>query len=164
MNGVSAIRAERQRQIEAEGFTLEHDAQHEGGELALAAATYAWVSAHAHTPDEFRAEIVDASWPWSPEDFKPVDRMTALVKAGALIAAEIDRVIAVHARRAGERTALNDKLAERRRIEQAREWEKRRLCGECGDPIAEHDELCPPEEVPQGPPSPPPPPPGRAWA
>ena len=32
-------------------------------------------------------------WPWAPECFKPGDHKRNLVKAGALIAAELDRLL-----------------------------------------------------------------------
>jgi hypothetical protein len=35
------VLAERQRQISEEGWTPEHDDQHDGGEMAAAAGTYA---------------------------------------------------------------------------------------------------------------------------
>lgn len=37
-SGIDLIAAERQRQIEEEGWTPDHDDQHTNGELALAAA------------------------------------------------------------------------------------------------------------------------------
>lgn len=77
MNGVDLIAAERQRQVEAEGWTPEHDDTHDREELTLAALTY----------------LTRSPWPW--DDGKPRlgPRRTIddLVKAGALIAAEIDR-------------------------------------------------------------------------
>ena len=39
--GIELISKERQRQIEEEGWTPEHDNQHTEGELALVAALYA---------------------------------------------------------------------------------------------------------------------------
>lgn len=74
--GAALIATERARQIEAEGYTLERDDQYDDAELIHAAL---WYLGHG-------------SWPegWSPrrqaED--PVERLT---KAGALLAAEIDR-------------------------------------------------------------------------
>lgn len=84
MNGAELIAAERQRQIEGEGWTAEHDDKHDNGELARAAVCYAeggtGVGLH---------EI----WPWFQEEWKPSgDRVRDLTKAGALIAAEIDRL------------------------------------------------------------------------
>lgn len=85
--GVELIAAERRRQIEAEGWTKEHDEQHRNGELALAAAAYA-------VPDHL-ADIQMYLWPWGPEWYKPRDRLRNLVRAGALIAAEIDRLLSL---------------------------------------------------------------------
>lgn len=88
--GIDLIAAERTRQVEREGWTPEHDAQHTGGELAQAAACYCIVNPGP-------AEQVDL-WPWQAESFKregaPLPSMRDLVKAGALIAAEIDRRLA----------------------------------------------------------------------
>lgn len=99
--GVALIAAERARQVAVEGWTPEHDAHHVEGELARAAACYA-------TPPDRRqigTRLVDGfgdrgdrygqfplGWPWHPDWWKPGDRMAELVKAGALIAAEIDRI------------------------------------------------------------------------
>lgn len=101
MSGVELIAAERLRQTEEEGWTPYHDDGHEFGELAVAAATYA-------LPPEIREEriqILDsrykseptlrfALWSWDEQWWKPSpeDRVRELVKAGALIAAEIDRL------------------------------------------------------------------------
>lgn len=84
--GVELIAAERRRQIEVEGWTAEHDAQHKGGELSLAAAVYA-------VPNHLRG-ILMVLWPWDSFWYKPKDRIRDLVRAGALIAAEIDRLLA----------------------------------------------------------------------
>ena len=89
-SGIEAIAAERQRQIEAEGWTPGHDDTHDRGELARAAACYAL---HAALRDHDRAVTADPSlWPWSLAWWKPRDRRADLVRAGALIAAEIDRL------------------------------------------------------------------------
>jgi hypothetical protein len=90
--GVSRIAAERTRQMEAEGFSLDHDDQHTDGELALAAAAYA-IPAECR---DFAENGTPFPFPdtWSPEWWKPsVDRVRELTKAGALIAAEIDRLV-----------------------------------------------------------------------
>jgi hypothetical protein len=92
--GIEMIAAERQRQIDVEGYTTEHDAEHDyEGALALAGATYA-------LPDRFRGrdpldrDALPRTWPWPSRFWKPTpdDRVRELVKAGALIAAEIDRI------------------------------------------------------------------------
>ena len=91
MSGAEMIAAERQRQIDVEGWTVEHDDEQVSGDLARAAACYAEVSL---APAPFlRQGFPPASWPWSFEWWKPTDdRVRNLVKAGALIAAEIDRI------------------------------------------------------------------------
>jgi hypothetical protein len=85
------VLAERQRQISAEGWTPEHDDAHEEGSLACAAGCYA---IHASLPDAARVPKVWApqDWPWGAEWWKPKDRRSDLVRAGALILAEIERL------------------------------------------------------------------------
>lgn len=81
MNAIEAIAAERQRQIEVEGWTPEHDDDHNNGELADAAACYA------------RGRCMSSVWPWDDNWWKPGSgRRRQLVKAGALIVAEIERL------------------------------------------------------------------------
>lgn len=81
------VLAERQRQIEKEGWTPEHDDQHHCGELALAAAGYAAVSCGTN-PDKVFRDI----FPWGPMSWKPKGGRKDLVRAGALILAEIERL------------------------------------------------------------------------
>ena len=79
--------AERLRQVDDEGWSPEHDDQHTFGELAAAAACYC----HPEPcMDDTRG--VPFSWPWDREWWKPTDRRRDLVKAGALILAEIERL------------------------------------------------------------------------
>ena len=90
--GIELIAEERQRQIEVEGYTPDHDDQHGYGELAMAAMCYAML------PIWRPAEMAPLGWPWSsPEPmngFKPTpdDRIRELVKAAALCVAEIERL------------------------------------------------------------------------
>jgi hypothetical protein len=87
LTGADLIAAERQRQVEAEGWTLEHDDTHKYGEMAKAAALYA---NEAHMPrSHSHMNIPPRDWPWWKPTGEPV---RDLVKAGALIAAEIDRL------------------------------------------------------------------------
>lgn len=99
--GTVLIEAERTRQIKNEGYTSEHDHEHDAGELADAAACYAcFASEMIRNPSmgELEEPLTAnfkglLSWPWENIDFKPTqDPIRALVKAGALIAAEIDRL------------------------------------------------------------------------
>lgn len=90
-SGSVLIHAERWRQREEEGWTAQHDDEHTVGELRTAAAWYARRAMNgAH---EARNPVPDG-WPWDPEWWKPSDDpVRNLVKAGALIAAEIDRLL-----------------------------------------------------------------------
>ena len=92
MSGIDAIAAERRRQIEAEGWSAAHDDQHVNGELAGAAAAYALLRSHVDPGTVMGEDLVQQLWPWSPNWWKPKDRRADLVRAGALIAAEIDRL------------------------------------------------------------------------
>lgn len=87
--GVARIAAERRRQVEEEGWTADHDALHRGEELAMAATCYA-MPPHARWDHRLRW-----LWPWTWRYYKPgPTRVRELTKAGALIAAEIDRLLA----------------------------------------------------------------------
>jgi len=77
------IRAERERQKAIEGWTSEHDDEHDKGELARAADAYCGVWDVGKVPRE---------WPWESRWWKPNGRRRNLVKAGALYTAEIERL------------------------------------------------------------------------
>lgn len=95
--GAELIAAERARQVEVEGWTPEHDDEHNQAELVGAGTSYAlyarWLL--LGKPD-FRLTISPmVFWPswWDQNWWKPSDDpVRNLVKAGALIAAEIDRL------------------------------------------------------------------------
>ena len=80
------VAAERRRQIETEGWTPEHDDGHGAHELAEAAACYCLSSA------ERPFDYFETMWPWDPHWFKTSSRRRDLIKAGALILAEIERL------------------------------------------------------------------------
>lgn len=109
--GIERIADERRRQVEVEGLTPENDDKQDGGQLAAAAACYAapgriyqrveqtdsvtfidpWPTWWAHRWDKRRRDtagvLVDGR-------SLPVEmRIRNLEKAGALIAAEIDRLL-----------------------------------------------------------------------
>ena len=92
--GVELIADERKRQIESEGWTKEHDAEHEEEQLAIAAMCYACPPISRLMIFNEQAQRVPTIWPWDPVWWKPSpdNRIKELVKAGALIAAEIDRL------------------------------------------------------------------------
>lgn len=104
-DGISRIAAERQRQLSVEGWTPEHDDKHGGGALARAAAQYA-------IPYGLRAgkRVFEWLWPWDSRWYKPSagNRIRELEKAGALIAAEIDRLLRLEAGRASKADSVSD--------------------------------------------------------
>lgn len=91
MNGIELIAAERQRQINVEGWTPEHDDEHDHCELVLAACSYASYATGQVALDV--EQMPSLRWPWDETWWKPSDDpIRNLVKAGALVAAEIDRL------------------------------------------------------------------------
>lgn len=96
--GVALIAGERARQQTDEGYTVEHDLDHDQNELGRAAYGYmiaASLVGELSIPEVLAAETPEG-WPWDFESWKPDihDAVPNLVKAGALIAAEIDRRLA----------------------------------------------------------------------
>lgn len=111
--GVELISDERERQLREEGYAHEHDDIHDGGELAAAACCYAAperiYKLYKYDSNDPRFAFVDP-WPWDvdndkrvpahhlsdarrdPKDMSTEWRIDLLVKAGALLAAEIDRL------------------------------------------------------------------------
>lgn len=85
-SGAQLIALERERQKQIEGWTLEHDDAHEAEEILQAAICYC---AHAAT---YEINLSDVPWPWAQAWWKPANPVRDLTKAGALIAAEIDRL------------------------------------------------------------------------
>jgi hypothetical protein len=81
------VLAERQRQISAEGWTPEHDDEHDDGRMAVAAAYYATYDHQGKCKGWGRI-----LWPWDEEWCKPKDDRSNLVRAGALVIAEIERI------------------------------------------------------------------------
>lgn len=88
MNGIESIAAERRRQIEKERWSSRHDDEHAAAEMAMAAACYALSGAG------WARDAVSEIWPktWGRNWWKPKNCRADLVRAGALIAAEIDRL------------------------------------------------------------------------
>ena len=121
LNGAVLIAAERERQMAEEGWTAEHDDSHSDGELADFAACLAAtepVYVMRDQADQLRrySKGVTFTTPWPyelfndpngaherPWGFSSVNRIDRLVKAGALIAAEIDRLQRAPAQQEGER-------------------------------------------------------------
>ena len=84
----SDVLAERRRQVEGEGWTPEHDDRQQYSALATAAACYIRQGRYCY-PEPGKP---GPDWPWAPEWWKPSSYRRNLVKAGALILAEIERL------------------------------------------------------------------------
>lgn len=84
-DAIGEVIAERERQISREGWTAEHDAMHPVGQLARAGAGYAkFAFANRHAPP--------VNWPWDEKWWKPKSPRRNLIRAAALIIAEIERM------------------------------------------------------------------------
>lgn len=86
LTGAQMIAAERQRQQTEEGYTADMDDQWAG--LKLVHGAYAYLQ-------HYLFGIGIDFWPWGLRTWKPDtsdNRLRDLVKAGALISAEIDRL------------------------------------------------------------------------
>lgn len=94
-SGADRIAAERRRQIEVEGWKPEDDTGYVEGQLLRAAEVYTRVARLGYVYAFWHKD-----WPWDASWFKPgkldggrweVDADRCLAKAGALIAADMDR-------------------------------------------------------------------------
>jgi hypothetical protein len=92
------VLAERQRQVSVEGWTPEHDDEHTGDQLSMAAACYALANVAPYTGYgiDVKRTWSDTGWSWSW--WKPRSRRENLVRSGALIIAEIERLDRLAAR------------------------------------------------------------------
>ena len=89
MTGIELIAAERQRQIEVEGFDAEHDSGHDCADLLAAAECYAKENPVMHDDANFPIH-----WPFDDGYWNPKTRERNLVRAGALALAAVDRIAA----------------------------------------------------------------------
>lgn len=81
------ILSEREYQITGEGYTADHDDAHPHGALAMAAAAYAMTGAGMNKDLIYRQ-----IWPWGSAAFKPTTHRRDLIRAAALIIAEIEHL------------------------------------------------------------------------
>lgn len=92
--------AERKRQIEQEQYSPEHDDEYDQNELIRAASSYLnhvvgrrWVcESKSFGVDVYQSEEAPDLWPWEPDFWKPKDPRRDLVRAAALIIAEIEKI------------------------------------------------------------------------
>lgn len=113
--GAPRIAAERARQRDTLGWSKEHDDEHVDGSLSMAAACYAAPFPVANVESHANGINIADPWPWDPAyDKRPRDQATdkplphnqmpitgrirCLEKAGALCAAEIDRLLRLKAK------------------------------------------------------------------
>lgn len=102
-HSIFMIGDERVRQIDHEGYDAAHDDTEKPGALTMAAICYATMAASSNAMrNQLRTGLPSGGhWPWDPQYWKPgkmnsnMDRIIELKKAGALIAAEIDRLLRV---------------------------------------------------------------------
>lgn len=99
-DAVADVIAERQRQMAVEGWTPEHDDEHSDRSLAQAAGCYVnhyfgrqWVYAEGDI-EAYQEEGAPFEWPdsWCVTWFKPKNPRRDLVRAAALLIAEIERL------------------------------------------------------------------------
>ena len=87
--GSYLIAVERERQVKDEGYNAEHDQVHTPMTLARAAVSYILCN------DENKRKVARTTyWPWEDKYYKPRDMKRNLIRAGALVAAAIDRLLA----------------------------------------------------------------------
>lgn len=93
---VRDVLSERERQKSVEGWTPEHDDEHGTASMAAAAGCYAFSAASEYAENTHwsnkRFDAAEQLWPWDREWWKPSTSRRDLVKAGALIIAEIERL------------------------------------------------------------------------
>lgn len=102
------VARERVRQVSKEGWDTAHDDKHANGCLALASASYAayagaealraYAQPHASRADEYQFVASRILWPFDKEWWKPKNPRRDLVRAAALLLAEIERIDRVVAR------------------------------------------------------------------
>jgi len=83
---------ERSRQVSEEGWTAKHDDRHATGEISRAAAAYAYEAGRTYRQRSLDRYSPPPAWPWDDSWWKPTDRRRDLIKAAALIIAEIERL------------------------------------------------------------------------
>lgn len=87
-NGSQLISLERRRQVVEEGYDARHDKGETVNNLIQAAMAYCEVCFTGNTV----LDSLKFGWPWRTTCFKPKDYKRNLVRAGALIAAAIDKL------------------------------------------------------------------------
>ncbi len=90
---IDDVIAERRRQIDVEGWTEQHDDDHDAGTLACAGAAYALNAGCVLYPlNGTPLEEPPFFWMWERQWWKPRSPRMDLIRAAALIIAEIDKL------------------------------------------------------------------------
>lgn len=99
---IEDVLAERQRQKKTEGWTEQHDDQHVDRSMASAASCYvgqyverSWlVEAFPDGEERYQNDPIPDDWPgtWADGWWKPKNPRRDLVRAAALLLAEIERL------------------------------------------------------------------------
>lgn len=93
---INDVLVERVRQLSEEGYDAAHDDAHKNGELAMAAACYTIGAFYGWEPkpdadgEVWQPAMFEVTWPW--DSAKPKDKRRDLVRAAALILAELERI------------------------------------------------------------------------
>lgn len=93
---IEEIYNERKRQVLKEEFDTKHDDGHIGGEMSLAAMCYCMAASVAArvpaTEKQYQSSPAAPVWPWNEDWWKPKNPRRDLIRAAALIVAEIERL------------------------------------------------------------------------
>ena len=81
---IDLVKKEREKQISKHGYTIVHDRQHP--KKAVLYGALAYLNSVIYSPN-----IGIEDWPFEEESFKPEGDVNNLVKAAAMIIAEIDK-------------------------------------------------------------------------
>ncbi|WP_240921577.1 hypothetical protein [Acinetobacter sp. SA01] len=98
-SAIKDVIGERQRQISHEFYSTEHDDEYKSNELLRAAVCYAenvlsrgWVHRSSPNSGIYQSEEAPDFWPWDLDFWKPKSPRKDLVRAAALLIAEIERI------------------------------------------------------------------------
>ena len=81
---IDLVKKEREKQISKHGYTTAHDRQHP--KKAVLYGALAYLNSVIYSPT-----VGTEDWPFEEESFKPEGDIKNLVKAAAMIIAEIDK-------------------------------------------------------------------------
>lgn len=92
-SAAKSVLEERARQISGEGWGEEHDDEYIKGQLSDAACCYLMAAHKAQgNANSLMNTVFAYLWPWKADWWKPSGRRRNLIKAGALIIAELERM------------------------------------------------------------------------